>query len=146
VIYCAASEPAARRSPEGAIGESVEHVIGICWFHNQNHNQTVMVLSRGARQNFQLQFRGSDEHTIAEALIEFRSVTKKSDYRQWLLRSTAGAFLGTHPYDPKLSGFLKTTVSGDRSWSCLDGFLCLDESGYELVEVGWINVADGDDV
>jgi hypothetical protein len=27
----------------------------------------------------------------------------------------------------------------------LKGRLCLDESGYEVVEVGWVDVADGDD-
>jgi hypothetical protein len=27
----------------------------------------------------------------------------------------------------------------------LDGFLCLDQSGYEVVEIGWVDVADGDD-
>ena len=30
-------------------------------------------------------------------------------------------------------------------WFCLDGLLCLDQSGHEDVEVGWVDVADGDD-
>jgi hypothetical protein len=30
-------------------------------------------------------------------------------------------------------------------WFCLGGLLCLNQSGYEIVEVGWVDVADRDD-
>jgi hypothetical protein len=30
-------------------------------------------------------------------------------------------------------------------WFCLDRLLRLDQSGHEDVEVGWVDVADGDD-
>jgi hypothetical protein len=35
-------------------------------------------------------------------------------------------------------------VGGIRFWS--GGFLCLDQSGYEVVEVGGVDVADSDDL